>query len=217
VAVDGPDPRIDAGKVIVLLVGSGAGKSTFARVLFEPDDLAPAGFEVVAAELAIDRDQLGLMPQRGALLDVRGNLELARRHAGRGPERANDGRAIRTRTARAGRARSAPRARAGAAERAGRRRSRAIVRARRGPGARVVALVPCYGDLVAALRGRAVEFHRALTAGFARLLSDIFVGRITASGVAAGLVIRRATPGLVSTVERATAPLELDGSVAATP
>src|SRR5205823_4822309 len=43
-----------------------------------------AGFDIVAAKLDLDRDQLGLVPQRGALfdhLDVRGNLELALRHA----------------------------------------------------------------------------------------------------------------------------------------
>jgi len=88
VLIDGVDLRIGAGEVVVLLGGSGAGKSTFARVLFERDELDAAGFEVVAAELDLDRGQLGLVPQRGALfdhLDVRGNLELALRHAERAP------------------------------------------------------------------------------------------------------------------------------------
>ncbi len=88
VLIDGVDLRIGAGEVVVLLGGSGAGKSTFARVLFERDELDAAGFEVVAAELDLDRGQLGLVPQRGALfdhLDVRGNLELALRHAEGGP------------------------------------------------------------------------------------------------------------------------------------
>src|SRR6185503_6303505 len=52
--------------------------------LFEREELDAAGFEVVAAKLDLDRGQLGLVPQRGALfdhLDVRGNLELALRHA----------------------------------------------------------------------------------------------------------------------------------------
>ena len=83
ILIDGVDLTIGAGEVVVLLGGSGAGKSTFARVLFERDELDAAGFDVVAAELALDRDQLGLVPQRGALfdhLDVRGNLELALRH-----------------------------------------------------------------------------------------------------------------------------------------
>src|SRR6188474_2680724 len=85
VLIDGADLTIGPGEVVVLLGGSGAGKSTFARVLFERDELDAAGFEVVAAELALDRDQLGLVPQRGALfdhLDVRGNLELALRQGG---------------------------------------------------------------------------------------------------------------------------------------
>jgi ABC-type nitrate/sulfonate/bicarbonate transport system ATPase subunit/ABC-type transporter Mla maintaining outer membrane lipid asymmetry permease subunit MlaE len=53
-------------------------------VLFERDELEAAGFEIVAAQLDLDRDQLALVPQRGALfdhLDVRGNLELALRYA----------------------------------------------------------------------------------------------------------------------------------------
>ncbi|HEY4238984.1 MAG TPA: ATP-binding cassette domain-containing protein [Kofleriaceae bacterium] len=85
VLIDQADLEIAPGEVVVLLGGSGAGKSTFARVLFERDELDAAGFDVVAAELALDRDQLGLVPQRGALfdhLDVRGNLELALRNAG---------------------------------------------------------------------------------------------------------------------------------------
>lgn len=88
ILIDGVDLTIGAGEVVVLLGGSGAGKSTFARVLFERDELAAAGFAVVTAELALDRDQLGLVPQRGALfdhLDIRGNLELALRHAHPGP------------------------------------------------------------------------------------------------------------------------------------
>lgn len=94
VLIDGVDLTIGAGEVVVLLGGSGAGKSTFARVLFERDELDAAGFDVVAAELALDRDQLGLVPQRGALfdhLDVRGNLELALRHRTRGSGAVGDG------------------------------------------------------------------------------------------------------------------------------
>jgi ABC-type transporter Mla maintaining outer membrane lipid asymmetry ATPase subunit MlaF/ABC-type transporter Mla maintaining outer membrane lipid asymmetry permease subunit MlaE len=84
VLIDGVDLDIGEGEVVVLLGGSGAGKSTFARVLFERDELDAAGFDVMAAELDLDRGQLGLVPQRGALfdhLDVRGNLEIALRHA----------------------------------------------------------------------------------------------------------------------------------------
>src|SRR5690349_2445901 len=84
VLIDGIDLDIEPGEVVVLLGGSGAGKSTFARVLFERDELDDAGFDVMAAQLDLDRGQLGLVPQRGALfdhLDVRGNLEIALRHA----------------------------------------------------------------------------------------------------------------------------------------
>ena len=85
VLIDGVDLSIAPGEVVVLLGGSGAGKSTFARVLFERDELEAAGFDVMAAQLDLDREQLGLVPQRGALfdhLDVRGNLEIALRHSG---------------------------------------------------------------------------------------------------------------------------------------
>jgi hypothetical protein len=74
-------------------------------------------------------------------------------------------------------------------------------------------LVPCYGDLVAAVRGRAGELHGALTASFVQLLSDIFVGRLTARGVAADLEIRRATPSVASTASTATLHLELDAAI----
>jgi len=84
VLIDTVDLAIAPGEVVVLLGGSGAGKSTFARVLFEREELDAAGFDVVAATLDLDRGQLGLVPQRGALfdhLDIRGNIELALRHA----------------------------------------------------------------------------------------------------------------------------------------
>ncbi len=84
VLIDDLSLAVAPGEVVVLLGGSGAGKSTFARVLFEPDELARGGWDVRSEQLALDRDDLGLVPQRGALfdhLDVAGNLELALSHA----------------------------------------------------------------------------------------------------------------------------------------
>jgi hypothetical protein len=60
-------------------------------------------------------------------------------------------------------------------------------------------LVPCYGDLVAALRDRGGEFHGALTDAFAKLLSDIFVNRrVSAEGLPVDVVIERAMPTLAA-------------------
>jgi hypothetical protein len=78
-------------------------------------------------------------------------------------------------------------------------------------------LVPCYGDLVAAVRGRAGDFPGALTATFAQLLSDIFVGRFGRQGATrfpAELVIRSVTPRVLATAGNATLHLELDGELA---
>jgi ABC-type nitrate/sulfonate/bicarbonate transport system ATPase subunit/ABC-type transporter Mla maintaining outer membrane lipid asymmetry permease subunit MlaE len=85
VVIDDLTLDVAPGEVVVVLGGSGAGKSTFSRVLFEREELDRAGFDVVAAQVSLDRGELGLVPQRGALfdhLDVRGNLELAMRYAG---------------------------------------------------------------------------------------------------------------------------------------
>ena len=76
-------------------------------------------------------------------------------------------------------------------------------------------LVPCYGDLVTAIRGRAGELHGALTTTFATLLSDIFVGRLGAVGVPAELEIRGAAPSVQTALRNATLHLELDAAVAA--
>jgi hypothetical protein len=56
-------------------------------------------------------------------------------------------------------------------------------------------LVPCYGDLVAALRDRGPDFHGALTQQFLKLLDAIFVDRHVA-GLAADVTINGATPSL---------------------
>lgn len=61
-------------------------------------------------------------------------------------------------------------------------------------------LVPCYGDLVAALRDRGADFHGALTDAFAHLLAQIFVDRrVAAPGLPAALEIRGAVPALAGT------------------
>jgi len=82
---------------------------------------------------------------------------------------------------------------------------------------RPVTLVPCYGDLVAAMRGRAAEFHAALTEPFARLVTDLFIGRFGAVGLPADLAIRGVVPSVAATTTNATVHLELDGSVASRP
>ena len=85
VLIDDLSMVVRPGEVVALLGGSGAGKSTFSRVLFERDALERDGFGVEAEVLEFDRDNLGLVPQRGALfdhLDVRGNLDLALRQRG---------------------------------------------------------------------------------------------------------------------------------------
>lgn len=75
-------------------------------------------------------------------------------------------------------------------------------------------LVPCYGDLVAAVRERGREFHGALTDAFAGLLADIFVDRrIGAEGLPADVVIARAVPTLAA---GGTLHLQLEGKLAPT-
>jgi hypothetical protein len=74
-------------------------------------------------------------------------------------------------------------------------------------------LKPCYGDLVAAVRGRTGELHGALTRTFARLLSELFVGRLGAAGVPAALVIRGVTPSVAPAGHNATVHLALDAAV----
>ncbi len=94
VIIDDLTLDVAPGEVVVMLGGSGAGKSTFARVLFERDELDRAGYDVVAAQVVLERGELGLVPQRGALfdhLDVRGNLELAMRYASAGARADDDG------------------------------------------------------------------------------------------------------------------------------
>jgi hypothetical protein len=74
-------------------------------------------------------------------------------------------------------------------------------------------LVPCYGDLVAAVRGRSHELHGALTDAYVGLLSEIFVGRVGAAGLPADLVIRGVIPSVRTSANNATVHLELDGAI----
>lgn len=86
-------------------------------------------------------------------------------------------------------------------------------------------LVPCYGDLVAAIRGRAGELHGALTSAFAELVSAIFVGRFgvpgvpgvaggaAAAGAATDLVISSVRPSVATAAGNATLRLELDAAI----
>jgi ABC-type multidrug transport system ATPase subunit/ABC-type transporter Mla maintaining outer membrane lipid asymmetry permease subunit MlaE len=85
---------VKSGEVVVVLGGSGSGKSTFLRILLDREGLERDGFRVEAGRLEFQRDELGLVPQRGALfdyLDVRGNLELALRHRTKGGDESSDG------------------------------------------------------------------------------------------------------------------------------
>jgi hypothetical protein len=84
------------------------------------------------------------------------------------------------------------------------------------------ALVPCYADLVAAMRDRGADFHGELTKVFAGLVSDIFVDRrLGGPGLPLELVIRAATPGVISTPPSgnrpANASLHLDLDAALVP
>jgi len=75
-------------------------------------------------------------------------------------------------------------------------------------------LVPCYSDLVAAIRGRSADFHGALTSAFARILSEIFVERrLGASGLPADLVIRSAVPRLTMSSTNASLHFDLDATL----
>jgi hypothetical protein len=69
-------------------------------------------------------------------------------------------------------------------------------------------LVPCYGDLVAALRDRGPEFHGALTDAFTHLIDQIFVERHL-DGLPADVVIH----GARATLDHGTLHLELDAAV----
>jgi hypothetical protein len=76
-------------------------------------------------------------------------------------------------------------------------------------------LVPCYSDLVAAMRGRGSEFHGALTDAFAALLTDIFIDRhLGTSELPAELVITGVVPSVTGS---GTLHLQLDGKLVPAP
>jgi len=75
-------------------------------------------------------------------------------------------------------------------------------------------LVPCYADLVDAIRSRGSEFHGALTNTFTKLLGDLFVARhLGAAGLPAELVIRTAVPHVTSDGENASLHLDLEAAL----
>lgn len=79
-------------------------------------------------------------------------------------------------------------------------------------------LVPCYADLVAAMRDRGGELHGELTRAFAGLVADIFVDRrLEEPGLPAALVIRAAAPSVTAARDNASLHLDLDAELVAAP
>ena len=75
-------------------------------------------------------------------------------------------------------------------------------------------LVPCYADLVNAIRDRGTDFHGELTQTFATLLNDIFVEqRLSDSAFPVTLVIKAATPSVTSDAGNASLHLDLDAEL----
>jgi len=69
-------------------------------------------------------------------------------------------------------------------------------------------LVPCYGDLVAALRDRGADFHGALTTQFTHLVETIFTDR-QIGGLPTDVTIQRAEPSVTA----GTLHLKLDAAI----
>lgn len=79
-------------------------------------------------------------------------------------------------------------------------------------------LVPCYADLVDAIRDRGAAFHGELTQTFATLLSDIFVDqRVSDPALPVALVIKRAAPAVVGDAGNASLHLDLDAELVSRP
>jgi hypothetical protein len=79
-------------------------------------------------------------------------------------------------------------------------------------------LVPCYADLVNAIRDRGADFHGELTRTFATLLSDIFVEqRLADSALPVALVIKSAAPSVITEAHNASLHLDLDAELVSSP
>lgn len=79
-------------------------------------------------------------------------------------------------------------------------------------------LVPCYGDLVAAMQGRGDQLQGELTRTFDQLLRELFVDRhLAISGLPAQLVIQSARPTVTTTATNGSLRLELAATLAASP
>ncbi|MCW5808631.1 MAG: hypothetical protein KIT31_40145 [Deltaproteobacteria bacterium] len=77
------------------------------------------------------------------------------------------------------------------------------------------ALVPCFADLVAALRERGDQFHGELTRTFGKLLEEVFVDRrVSGPGLPMELVIKRAAPSVMVAAGNASLRLDLDAGLA---
>jgi hypothetical protein len=75
-------------------------------------------------------------------------------------------------------------------------------------------LVPCYGDLVAALRARAPEVHDTLSLTFAQILRDIFVDqRISDPSLPGALVVDGVRARAYNAQTNAMVRLELDARI----
>jgi hypothetical protein len=79
-------------------------------------------------------------------------------------------------------------------------------------------LVPCYADLVSAIRDRGADFHGELTQTFAALLNQIFVDqRLSDPGVPVELVIKGAMPNVRTTPDNASLHVDLAAELVARP
>lgn len=79
------------------------------------------------------------------------------------------------------------------------------------PAQAAIALVPCYADLVAAIRDRSDDFHGELSRTFTKLLDDIFVARrISASGLPADLEVEGARVHWVPDTDHGNGSLHIE-------